>query len=348
MATTDLIANYGYLFLGSRLKRLAEQMQEDAGQFAERAGVTVPPGKFPLLTILAERGALSVGELANALGPSQPATTRSIAKLAGLNLVRVDRSDADRRSRIVSLTEDGAALLDRARRTVWPPVEAAVRQVASGLSGPLLRQIAEIERALAERSLSERAALIVANGLVPASDRDMASIAALMNLAYRGNSSGWNTEAGYITGDRTTEALLRADVAARPAASLMTWRDQQAGALQGCVWLEPLGDDTWYLGSLAVDPRRQNSGLGRILLAAAEQWINVHGGRRVRMTVVNVRHGLIDWYLRRGYRQTGETEPFPYDDNRFGTPLRGDLSFVILEKDLPEPAHCDQSEGPSS
>jgi hypothetical protein len=52
------------------------------------------------------------------------------------------------------------------------------------------------------------------------------------------------------------------------------------------------------------------------------------------MTVVNVRVTLIGWYFRRGYHLTGETEPFPYGDNRFDTPLRDDLVFVVLEKAL--------------
>ncbi len=38
------------------------------------------------------------------------------------------------------------------------------------------------------------------------------------------------------------------------------------------------------------------------------------------MTVVNVREALIAWYERRGYQRTGETRPFPYGDNRYGTP----------------------------
>jgi len=83
-----------------------------------------------------------------------------------------------------------------------------------------------------------------------------------------------------------------------------------------------------------ADPARQNSGLGRRLLAGAEDWIRAHGGTCVRMTVVNVRQTLIAWYLRRGYRLTGEIEPFPYGDNRFGTPLRDDLNFVVLQRDL--------------
>jgi hypothetical protein len=52
------------------------------------------------------------------------------------------------------------------------------------------------------------------------------------------------------------------------------------------------------------------------------------------MTVVNVRDTLIAWYERRGYTLTGESQPFPYGDERFGRPLRDDLSFVVLQKDI--------------
>lgn len=58
------------------------------------------------------------------------------------------------------------------------------------------------------------------------------------------------------------------------------------------------------------------------------------GGVEVRMTVVNLRDTLIAWYGRRGYVLTGETEPFPYGDDRFGAPTRQDLEFVILRKRL--------------
>jgi len=172
---------------------------------------------------------------------------------------------------------------------------------------------------------------------LPVTDDDLPRVVALMNRAYRGagTSAGWNSEAGYLSGDRTTEALLRADLAAQPHASFLKWEDGLDGALRGCVWLEPLGGDVWYLGSLAIDPERQNGGLGRTMLSAAEDWIAGQGGRRVRMTVVNVRETLIAWYLRRGYQETGETNPFPYGDDRFGVPLRDDLCFVVLEKELP-------------
>ena len=311
-------------------------MLEDVNQVSQLAGIAIPPGKHPLLAILSKRGPQTVGELARATGSRQPVTTRNIGKLIALDLVELNRSSADGRSRIVSLTPAGKRAIDRSRETVWPLVESAVRQVAEGLSGPLLSQLDGIEQALAERSLAKRAAAIAAAGLLPANDADVPSIVALMNRAYRGSAaaSGWTTETEYIKGDRMTESLLRADMSAKPAGSLLTWRDAPGGLLKGCVWLEPLGSDVWYLGLLAIEPQRQNGGHGRTLLACAEQWVRERVGRRIRITVVNVRRPLIAWYHRRGYQETGETSPFPYGDDRYGTPQREDLSFVVMAKEL--------------
>ena len=169
----------------------------------------------------------------------------------------------------------------------------------------------------------------------PATDADLAELAALMNRAYRGaREAAWNNETAYLSGDRTSEALLREEVAGSPSARLLKWIEGDDPAPRGCVWLEPLDAGTWYLGSLCVDPDRQQSGQGRTLLAAAEAWARGRGAARVRMSVVNVRYTLIAWYVRRGYRPTGENAPFTYGDDRFGTPLRDDLAFVVLEKDL--------------
>ncbi len=170
--------------------------------------------------------------------------------------------------------------------------------------------------------------------LEKALDADLGSIVTLMNAAYRGRDGGWNSEADYIDGDRTTEIQLRTELSTRVRASLLVCRTPGLDGLLGCVWLEPEDDGVWYLGSLTVDPREQNGGLGRKLLAASEEWVRRNGGQAIRMTVVNVRDTLIGWYQRRGYILTAEREPFPYDDDRFGIPRRPDLEFVVLRKRL--------------
>ena len=181
--------------------------------------------------------------------------------------------------------------------------------------------------------------------LRPATNADLPAIVALMNTAFRGvgPDAGWNSEAAYIDGDRTSEAHLREELAARPESLLLVAEEASMQRILGCVSLDPVSSDTWYLGSLTVDPTLQNSGLGRELLAAAEHLARARQVRRIRMKVVNVRDTLLAWYERRGYHRTGETSPFPYGDTRFGTPRRPDLCFVVLEKALSAEATVDEA-----
>lgn len=172
--------------------------------------------------------------------------------------------------------------------------------------------------------------------LSPVGPEDLEAIAALVNGAYRGSEAGrgWTHEGDYIDGSRTSVELLRADLE-RPGATLLAARKTPGEPPIGCVWLEPAAHGAWYLGMLTVRPDLQANGAGRRLLEAAEAYAAAKGARRIRMTVVSIRDSLIAWYHRRGYAPTGEREPFPYDDQRFGVPRVAGLEFVVLERTLP-------------
>jgi GNAT superfamily N-acetyltransferase len=171
--------------------------------------------------------------------------------------------------------------------------------------------------------------------LTVAADDDVPAVVDLMNRAFRGRGAdaSWSTEERYIEGTRTSEDLLREEMAERPDARLLLWRKPDS-TLLGCVWMQPEENDVWYLGSLTIAPLEQKAGLGRILLAAAEDWALARGAQEIKMTVVHVRTALLEWYARRGYSLTGETKPFPYGDERVGRPTRDDLYFVVLSKQL--------------
>ncbi len=164
-----------------------------------------------------------------------------------------------------------------------------------------------------------------------AAESDLADVAALVNLAYRGDSArqGWTSEAGLVQGLRTSEAIVRGDLAAKPASVILTMRDVADGILLGCVWLEPVDSQKWFLGMLTIRPDTQGRQLGRTLLAAAEAHAIERGAKTMRMTVIDVRDTLIAWYERRGYVLLEETLPFNYGD-----PPATHLRFAVLEKVL--------------
>ncbi|MDX8539890.1 MarR family transcriptional regulator [Mesorhizobium abyssinicae] len=152
----DIIRSLGFLCLGSRFRRIGEQLQADTQRVLDELEVRVQSSQYPLLAALDRLGPLPVGELAQSLGIAQPGVTRSVALLAELGLVEVSPSNDDQRRRIVSLSRNGRRLVDVAKREVWPRIEKAVAGLCADLSGPLLGQLAEIEDRLAASPLDRR------------------------------------------------------------------------------------------------------------------------------------------------------------------------------------------------
>jgi predicted N-acetyltransferase YhbS len=169
--------------------------------------------------------------------------------------------------------------------------------------------------------------------LSTATAADYPAVIALTNRAYRQASgqTDWKVES-LVGGQRIDLELLRDDLAT-PGTALLIGRDE-AGEHVGHVRLDSSDTGVWYLAMLTIDPDRQDGGLGRVMLTAAEDFARAHGAHRIRMSVIHQRSELIAWYQRRGYVLTGETGAFPYGDPRFGTPMRDDLFFEMLEKSL--------------
>lgn len=163
---------------------------------------------------------------------------------------------------------------------------------------------------------------------------DVPALVELVNSCYRGDPSrqGWTTEAHLLDGQRVDADGLAALLERTNTLVLLAEAD---GALVACCELQR-GVNGAYFGMFSVRPDIQGGGLGRRVLAEAERTASQEWGcRLMRMKVLKQRPELIAWYERRGYTNTGRTEPFPYGDEAFGLPRRDDLAFVELTRELP-------------
>ncbi|BDZ48780.1 N-acetyltransferase [Frondihabitans sucicola] len=168
----------------------------------------------------------------------------------------------------------------------------------------------------------------------PATLADSDAIVELVTSAYRGDDSrvGWTTEAELIDGPRIDAELL-ADDLADPNGVVLVGVD--GDAILACCHLARRSDTAGYFGMFAVSPVRQGAGLGKQVMAEAERIVRDDWGlTALEMTVLEPREELIAFYERRGFERTGTFEPFPYGQERFGTPRRDDLRFVVLRKPL--------------
>ncbi len=126
---------------------------------------------------------------------------------------------------------------------------------------------------------------------------DASAIAGLVNAAFR-------PERFFIDADRTDSDKIA--VLLQKGKFLLLFEGEM---LAGCVYAELRGE-RGYFGLLAVDPKRQRTGLGGQLIAEAEDYCRTAGCRFMDLTFVNVREELPGYYRQLGYVENG-TLPFP-------------------------------------
>ena len=257
--TADIIADLGPLFLGSRLKRLAERLQAGAGKAFRDAGHDVQPSHMPLLAALDKFGPLTVGAMVETLGVSQPAVTRNLSALVGLGLVATIIGAKDRRQKTIALTPAGAALLATVKQTIWPQTHQAVEALCAPLTGPLLDQVTALEAALAVTPLETRIGAVPPSlEIVPFSD------------ALAADFERINTE--WIMAMYTLEATDR-DVLGNPRAriidrggDILFARAGDLGIVGACA-LMPSGDGAFELTKMGVLAAARGRKVGEFLLA---------------------------------------------------------------------------------
>jgi len=144
---------------------------------------------------------------------------------------------------------------------------------------------------------------------------DAEALTALINAAFA-------VEKFFIDGNRVNLDMVRALL---EKGRFLVARNEAGVA--GCVYLERRGE-RGYLGLLSVDPARQKTGLGRLLMEAAEDYGRECWWKAVDLRVVNLREELPAFYRRLGYQDCGEEE-FPP-----GEPARLPCHFLKMTKAL--------------
>ena len=151
----------------------------------------------------------------------------------------------------------------------------------------------------------------------------------IVNCAYQGGDGltvGWTGVAHLLGGSRVTVDQVAAWIVQSPQSMLVA---RESGQLIGSVHLTNLRRDVGEISLLAIRPSRQDGGLGRVLLAAAERHLVNHWNCRIaELTVLSPRPELESWYERRGYRPTGRRRPLSPDGEGYGEPMRPALELV--------------------
>jgi GNAT superfamily N-acetyltransferase len=158
----------------------------------------------------------------------------------------------------------------------------------------------------------------IAGGIREALPEDAASIAAVVNAAYR-------VEDFFKIGDRTDVD----EVAGIIGRHRFLVSDHPDGGLAGAVYVSMAGG-RGHFGMLSVAPAAQGTGLGRRLIVAAERISREAGCDTMDLEYVNLRQELPAFYKKLGYAPCG-TAPWPQDQlHRISQPAH----FILMSKPL--------------
>jgi len=149
---------------------------------------------------------------------------------------------------------------------------------------------------------------------------DVPAIARVINRAYV-------VERFFKDGDRTSEEDVRVLMSRPHVVFLVVDDGASPSELAGSVHVEVKGT-RGYFGMLSVDPKRQGSGLARLLIEAAEEHCRVRGCTFMDISVVNLRTDLPAFYAKFGYAPYG-TAPLAGHE-----PLTRKAHLVLMTKPL--------------
>jgi len=151
----DFYNNVGKMALGSRLRRLSEQITEDAAQVYTIYNVPLQPKWFPVFHVLSQGHDKTITAIAEEIGHSHPSVSTIIREMVKQGLVVEKKDKKDGRRNMVSLSKKGKDIVTSIAPQ-YTDVSNAIEEALSQTRHDLWKAIEEWEFLLNQKSLLRR------------------------------------------------------------------------------------------------------------------------------------------------------------------------------------------------
>lgn len=297
---TDALAELGFLFLGSRMKRLAERMQADATKIFEAGGHgRLLPAFNVILATLDLQGEATIGELGDLIGVSQPAITRTVGAMVESGLVSNEAEEADQRIKIVRLTEEGRRMIAHLKATAWRQITNAARDLSADAgSADILERLSAYEAKLVEKPLAARAGEQTALSLVRYRD-DLAGAFYELNADWIRSMFAMEKADEDVLSDPRTHIIDK-------GGDILFVRDSE-GEIVGVGALQPVGKGGDYeFTKMAVSARKRGQKAGEFLLVALIARARELGVKKLHLLTNTKCEAAIHLYEKMGFYHSDE------------------------------------------
>ena len=313
----DFFEQLGPAALGSRLRRLSEQMTAQATEVYSLYQVPFEPRWFPVFYAVATQAGQHVNEVAERIGHSHAAVSQVVKELARHDLITVQRGETDLRRSVVRLSAKGAEL--------WPALQAQTADVRLATEALLTETrhnlwlaLGEMEYALSRRSLVSRVKEVRSQRL--AGEVQVVAYTSQYQADFKQLNAEWIErffrleEADLKALDHPEEYIIQ-----RGGHILLA---QHQGRVVGTCALIKMDDDSYELAKMAVSPAAQGLGFGLLLGEAAIAKARSLGARRLYLESNTKLGPALSLYHKLGFRKTIAGAPSPYE--------RADIQMELL------------------
>lgn len=304
----DELSRLGVMALGSRLRRLSENLMRDVRQLYQEEGVDFHPRWFPLFRLLEREQELSVGEAADRLGDWQPSVSLFARQMRQAGWIESRKDPGDQRRSLLSLSPEGQRL-SQTLRPLWRRLEAildAGLQEAS--EGKLLENLSGLESWQARSSLAERYASqaeVEVESSVDPLDLEVASqgLSAEQLRAFEAINRDWvETHFQVEPEDQAAFDDPQGKILDKGGRILFA---RYRGELLGTCALSP-SEEGLELAKMGVLPKARGLGLGRALMQRALAVAREMGATKVFLLTNSSLTAARQLYLSAGFRITHE------------------------------------------
>ena len=304
----DFYNNAGKMALGSRLRRLSEQITEDAGQVYQMYNVSLQPKWFPVFHALSQGQDKTITAIAEEIGHSHPSVSTIIREMVKQGIVTEKKDKQDGRKNVVCLSKKGKEVVNSIAPQ-YVDVTNAIEDALSQTRHDLWKAIEEWEFLLKQKSLLRR----VQEQKKLRESRDVQIVA--YNPAYQEAFKQLNEEwiSKYFKMEAADHKALD-----NPQQNIV---DPGGHILVALYNNEPVGvcalmkmDDPVYeyeLVKMAVSPKAQGKNIGWLLGIAAIDKARSLGATKLYLESNTILKPAINLYHKLGFRKViGHATPY--------------------------------------
>jgi DNA-binding MarR family transcriptional regulator len=151
----DFYDRTGKMALGSRLRRLSEQMTEQAAAIYDLYQVDLLPKWFPVFYSLSATEERSITDIAREIGHTHPSVSQIVREMAAKGYIVEKKGEADGRKNFILLSPAGSQVREKMQAQL-DDVTSAIETAMKETHHDLWKAIAEWEFLLEQKSLLRR------------------------------------------------------------------------------------------------------------------------------------------------------------------------------------------------